>query len=79
MSRPSRWGWFWIAWLVALLVAELVGQFRPHSKAHPHTLSETLWAWFPRRWRRVLLVGLLSLLVWHLASGPDVRPFDVGP
>ncbi len=75
MKSPSRWGWFWIAWLVA----ELVAQFGMHARAHPRTLSETLWHWFPRRWRRVLLVGLLSLLAWHLASGPDVRPIEVLP
>ena len=76
-GRLSRWGWVWVAWLAAFAVLELVAQLSHHAK--PRTLSEHLWRWFPRRWWRVVLVGLLTLMTWHLASGPDLQPIDLNP
>jgi uncharacterized BrkB/YihY/UPF0761 family membrane protein len=72
MAKPSKWTWLWIAWLAAFLGIEIAAAVSKHKK--PRTLSEHLWAWFPRGWRRALIVGLLSLLAWHIASGPDIKP-----
>ena len=77
MKRPGKWTVVWLAWLVAFLVLELIAQFSHRPK--PRTFSEHLWRWFPRRWRRALLVGLLSLLAWHFWSAPDVVPIGALP
>jgi hypothetical protein len=77
MSRPSRWGWFWIALTLTFILADILASWGPHKK--PRSASEHFWHLFPRGWKRALGIALLSLLFWHLASGPDVRPFDVGP
>lgn len=73
MKRPSKWTWLWIGWLVAFVVLEITAARSKRPK--PRTLSEHLWKWFRRPWRRVILVGLLGLLFWHLAAGPDLKPF----
>jgi hypothetical protein len=62
----------WLAWLVAFVVLEVVSA--RSSRPKPRTFSEQLWRWFKRGWRRAVLVGLLSLLTWHLLSGPDLGP-----
>ena len=72
LVRLSRWGWAWVCWLAAFVVIEVWASLSGHAK--PRTLSEHLWRWFPKRWRRVLLVGLLGLLALHLWSGPDMGP-----
>lgn len=75
MKRPSKWTALWILWLVSFGLIEF---FAARSHGHrPRTLSEHLWRWFPKRWRRVLLVGLMTLLTWHFMTGPDVRPIEV--
>ncbi len=66
MTRPSRWGWFWLAWLSVFLVLDIV--------AGPQSLSRTLGRLFPRGVRRAILIGLLSLLGWHFWRQPDARP-----
>lgn len=73
MRRPSKWTVLWLAWFAAFVVMEILST-RSHAP-HPRTLSEHLWRWFPRRhWWRIVLVGLLSLLTWHLFSGPSLGP-----
>ena len=79
MSKPSKWTWLWLSWLFAFVLIELVAQFGPHHRTAPRTLSEHLARWFPKRWRRVLLVGLLTLLAWHLWTAPDVQPGGFAP
>lgn len=46
---------------------------RKHAK-DPRTLTERLAKWFPKKWRRVVLVGLMALLTWHFWNAPDVVP-----
>ena len=70
MSR-TKWPRIWIVVLVAIGVLELFAQLSKTAK--PRTLSEVLAAWFPKRWRRVLLTGLLALLTWHLWVQPAIR------
>ena len=71
MSRPSKWTVMVWALLVAILGIEIAATLSHDPK--PKTISEHLWGWFPRGWRRVLLVGLMALLTWHFWSGPDVQ------
>lgn len=72
MSHRSKWTRLWIAWLVAFVAIEFAAALSHDPK--PRTLSEHLWHWFPKHWRRVLIVGLLGLLCLHIGAGPDVAP-----
>jgi hypothetical protein len=72
MSKWSKWTPLWIAWLAAFVAIELAAALSHDPKPRP--LSEHLWAWFPKHWGRVLIVGLLALLCLHIGAGPDVAP-----
>jgi ABC-type glycerol-3-phosphate transport system permease component len=77
MKRQGKWAWLWIAWLLALVGLEWAAVRSHHPK--PRTLTEHLARWFPRRWRRALLVGLMALLTWHFWNAADVVPQMIGP
>jgi hypothetical protein len=70
MSRPSKWAILWLLWLLALVGLEWAAVRSRHPK--PRTLTEHLARWFPRRWRRALLVGLMALLTWHFWGAADI-------
>lgn len=74
MRRPSKWTVLWLLWLGLFVVIEVTAARSAHLK--PRTLTEHLARWFPKRWRRVLLVGLMAALTWHfwdaLARGPEL-------
>lgn len=70
--RRRRWTILWLAWIAAFVVMEVIAARSKRPK--PRTLSEHLWRWFPWPWRRMLLVGLLGLLIWHLLSGVGGSP-----
>lgn len=67
MKKPSKWTWLWLGWIAAFVVLEVIAARSKRPK--PRTLSEHVWKWFPWRWKRVLLIGLLGALLWHLLSG----------
>jgi hypothetical protein len=75
IAKLLKWAKIWIGVLLAIGVLELFAQLS--TAATPRTLSELLARWFPKKWRRVLLVGLMSLLTWHFWWQADVRPVPV--
>lgn len=76
IAKLSKWTWLWIGWIAAFVVIETLAALS--KSRHPRTLTEHLLRWFPRpRWRW-LLIGIFSFLVWHFASGPQIRPVPRG-
>ena len=76
----KKWKWFWIAWLIALGVGELIATMERHrGKPKPRTFTEHLSRWFPRGRRRVLLILLMVLLTLHFAPAPDVVQVQAWP
>ena len=76
IARISRWAKWWLGVLVAIVVADLIASKPPHRK--PRSASEYLGHLFPRGWKRAVLIALMALAFWHIATQPDYVPVPVG-
>lgn len=72
MAKPKKRTVVLLALLLAIGLFELAGVLSHGPR--PRTISEYLARWFPKRWRRALLIGLMALLTWHFWAQPQVRP-----
>lgn len=72
-----KWKWIWITWLVTLGVLDYIAD-RDKKSPKPRTFTEHMRAWFPKGWKRAVLVTLLVLLTLHLTGAiPDVKPMEM--
>lgn len=72
MKRPSKWAIWWLAIAVVVIVSDLIASKPPHHK--PRSASEYLGHLFPRGWKRAVLICLMALAFWHIATQPDYVP-----
>lgn len=77
MKRPSRWAWFWIGIGLAILIGDIIASKPPHKK--PRSLSEYLGHLFPRGWKRAVLIAIMALAFWHIATQPEYVPVQGMP
>jgi hypothetical protein len=76
MNRLSKWAWWWISIIVAIVVTDAIASKPPHVK--PRSLTEYFKHVFSHGWKRAVGVAILTVLFIHLAAdvGPDVRPME---
>lgn len=65
MFKLSKWAKLWILWAILGIIIEGFAAFGAHHRGHPRTLTEFMRWLFPKKLRRIILVGLMALLTWH--------------
>jgi hypothetical protein len=73
LKKLSKWAWWWLTITIVFIVSDIIASKPPHKK--PRSWSEYFKKVFPRGWKRILAIGVLTLIVLHLAS--DVKPITL--
>ncbi len=72
--KLSKWAKWWIVWGVLGILIEGFAAFGEHHRGKPRTFTEFVRWLFPKKVRRVVLVGLMALLTWHFWTGQQAGP-----
>lgn len=72
--KLSKWAKLWLAWAAIGIAIEIFAAFGEHHKGKPRTFTEFARWLFPKKVRRIILVGLMAVLTWHFWQGEDVKP-----